>query len=255
MIKNKFLMALIIVLLCFFIILLINWAPSSSTLDNNIDKVKVDEEKVHSINHNKVFQEMFPNSQYPYGEFEAIDNNIIRMYRDDKNHYDDFSIENIIYDKFIESKNEYLVIIRKLNTSHQEGLYKVFMGIFDLETNTLISPVHDISSDQGDFGFFKGKEKTYIMFVGSTTYNGWEEYYGDLYDVTRNDWKNVLPKDNKFWENKRALISKDGLIIYKREIVGRDNGAVIPDYRFVYDYEMIWDELKSNFTIEKNKKI
>lgn len=234
MFKNKFLLASAIVLCCYLIITILNWGPSHNNgADNPYD-----------LSFENIIKEMFPDKEY-----EISEENRIRVYEENKEYYSDYSIEKIIYESFIEKNtNEYLVILRKLNTGHQEGLYKVILGVFDYNTNMLKSSVKEISSDQGDFGFFRSSDKTYVMFVGSTTYNGWEEYYGDLYDITSTQWKTIFPTEENFWESKKAIIGKDRLIMYKREIINKDTGGTIPDYKFMYYEEMIWD--KNNITFK-----
>lgn len=194
---------------------------------------------------NQMIEGMFPNKK-----IENLDLGRFKVY-EDESHFTEYEIEKLLYGKFVDSNQEVLVILKvpEEKTGHQGGFYNRIMAVFNLKTYERTSPVYEFSSDVGEMGLFEGKNKTYLMIVGSTTFQGYTEYKGNLFDINRDEWINVFPKEKNFWENRKAVISPDGLILFKR-VFERKGNELIPPSKFVFDKELLWDKQKETFLEE-----
>lgn len=167
-----------------------------------------------------------------------------------------YYIECIVFGNFTSKQTEFLIIVRRPVEviSHAEGFYSAYVGVFDATTHKLLTPVKHFTGDEGSTGLFKGKEHTYLFFAGNVTFQGWTDWNGGLYRITRNEWKLVWPSEENFWENKAIQIGQDRVVIYKRKITDTENSGIIPPYTFVIEQELLWDSQKEEFALQASTK-
>lgn len=232
--RKSFLFLILIV--CFYIIIIylvtfINFInKGSSTIDNQI-----------------IAEEMLPESDYDPKR------NIIYSKSNTEN-YQEYIIDRVVYGKFIESEDEYLVALKATgNLSHQGGFYNLLLGVFDLETNKLKSQILHLAADEGDLGFYEGKEgKTLVMFVGKTTYNGWTEYSTQMYESSSEAWLERFPLDISYLNEKKVVMDANSVLIFERIFLDNITGELIPPNKFIFVEELFWDKNSETFIPRTN---
>ncbi|KPU45423.1 hypothetical protein OXPF_06560 [Oxobacter pfennigii] len=167
-----------------------------------------------------------------------------------------YFIEGIIPGSFVnEGNDELLVIARRPSDelSHAEGFYNAYMAVFDNSSSKLVSEVKLFSVDEGSYRIFDSQGISYIFFAGSTTYQGWENWYGGLWQAGP-EWTMKWPKDIEnqeyydFWENRAVKIGTDDIEILERKVLPiKNNGQIIPDYTWEYSEKLLWDKQGRSF--------
>jgi hypothetical protein len=173
-----------------------------------------------------------------------------------KNYY----IESIIPGSFVNKDgDELLVVVRRPSgeLSHVEGFYNVYMAVFDNSSGKMISGVKLFSVDEGKYRIFDGQGISYIFFGGSTTYQGWSNWYGGLWQAG-SKWEMKWPKDGEnqeyydYWENRAVDMDTDVMKILQRKVLPlKYEGQVIPDYTWEYSESLLWDAESGSFKIYK----
>lgn len=186
-----------------------------------VQRENINKENPQQAMYKKMIYQMFPASEYQYespNTFVFDDKFSIKY----KLGYHKYYVQDIKYGRYTEKKDQILIILRAPDDvlCHSCGFYNVIAAVFDAETLELKSPVKQFMTDEGDFGFFDGNGKTYIMFSGISTYTGHSTASEDsgLYEVFEGEWHKVWPENNKFWEGNCAVIGMNRIYIYKFDI-------------------------------------
>jgi hypothetical protein len=183
------------------------------------------------IDQNYLLETMFHGLQFAWdGE----------VFRDGEGH--GYYIERIEEGDFINrSGEELLVIVRRPadELSHADGFYQAYAAVFDGSAQKCVSAVKKFSADEGRLGLFTGQEKSYLFFAGSTTYHGWTDWTGGLWQAGA-EWSQKWPVDKDFWEDKAVEIEATGLKVMQRKTVATPDKAV-PDYDWEYLYRLRWN--------------
>jgi hypothetical protein len=173
-----------------------------------------------------------------------------------KNYY----IESIIPGSFVNKDgDELLVVVRRPSDelSHAEGFYNAYMAVFDNSSSKIISEVKLFNVDDGKYRILDGQGISYIFFAGSTTYQGWSNWYGGLWQAG-SKWTMKWPKGAEdkeyydYWENRAVDMDTDVTKILERKVLPLKNqGQTIPDYTWEYSESLVWDAQNENFKIIK----
>lgn len=161
-----------------------------------------------------------------------------------------YCIESIIPGSFInKERNELLVAVYRPGVAHAEGLYHLYMAVFDNENGELLSEVMHFFADEGKYRLFESQGKAYVFFAGSVTYQGWTEWDGGLWEAG-STWKKKWPEVNEYWKDKAIEFDQHGLKVLKRELLPKkNNSGAIPDYLWEYAYSLYWDESDATFRV------
>lgn len=167
-----------------------------------------------------------------------------------------YYIENIIPGAFVnEGNDELLVVVRRPpeELSHVESFYNAYMAVFDNKSGSMVSEVKLFSVDEGGYHIFDSQVISYIFFAGSTTYQGWSNWYGGLWRAG-SKWTMKWPSDKEnqeyydYWENRAAEIDTDGIRILQRKVLPlKDQNQTIPDYTWEYSEKLLWDKESGSF--------
>lgn len=171
-----------------------------------------------------------------------------------KNYY----VESIIPGSFVNRDGEeLLVVVRRPSDelSHVEGFYNAYMGVFDNKSGNMISEVKLFSVDEGEYKFFESKGISYIFFSGSTTYQGYSNWYGGLWQVG-SKWTMKWPAASEnneyydFWQNRAVEVNNYGINILERKLLPKeDTNQTIPNYTFELSKKMYWDKEMGEFVV------
>jgi len=172
---------------------------------------------------------------------------------------ENYFIESIIPGSFVnEGNDELLVVVQRPSDelSHAEGFYNVYMAVFDNSSGKMVSDVKLFSAaDEGSYHIFDSQAISYIFFAGSSTYQGWSNWYGGLWQAGPK-WIMKWPEDMEkqeyrdFWENRAVEIGTDGIKILQRKVLPlKGKGQVMPDYIWEYSETLLWDKQSGSFKI------
>jgi hypothetical protein len=190
-----------------------------------------------------IVDQMFPGSKY------TIDNGMINFSTPIAANYQTLVLEQIRFGRFVEDKNEYLAILRAPDnvTVHAGGFYYRIGAVFDAETNKRKSQNKDFTADEGEISILKGNRKDYVLFLGSTTYQGYISPTGGAFDASDGVWVQTWPESNDYWEHRYAVFGNDRLILYKKVIDPVEYETTIPPFHFEPEKELIWDSQTEMF--------
>lgn len=171
---------------------------------------------------------------------------------------ENYYIESIIPGSFINKDNdELLVVVRRLSNeaSHVGGLYNAYMAVFDNLSGKIISEVKLFSVDEGNYHIFDSQGISYIFFAGNTTYQGWSNWYGGLWQVGLK-WTMKWPKEYEnqeyydYWENRAVEIGENDIKIFQRKVLPlKYKDQVMPDYTWEYVETLQWDKENGSFMV------
>ncbi len=150
-------------------------------------------------------------------------------------------VKGMIEGSFVVENNSENLVIIEINEglSHAEGFYQAYLAVLDESGRNFISPIKNFSSDEGEIALYRGKERTYVLFAGNTTFNGWTSWTGGLWEVGE-EWSQKWPEDNGFWEHQAVEINTNGLKVFERKI-NNTTDQLIPDYEWEYAYRLKWN--------------
>jgi hypothetical protein len=190
-----------------------------------------------------IVDQMFPQSKY------TIENGMIHFSTPIAANYQTLVLEQIIFGRFVEDKNEYFAILKAPDnvTVHAGGFYYRIGAVFDAETNKRKSQTKDFTADEGEISILKGKSKDYVLFLGSTTYQGYTSPTGGIYDARGGNWIQTWPESSDFWEHRYAVFGNDRLILYKKVLDSVEYETTIPPFHFEPEKELIWDSQAEMF--------
>lgn len=203
---------------------------------------KVDEISSEAIT-KSIVDQIFPDSKY------TIKDGRINFDSQIQANYQTLYLEQVRFGKFIDNNDEYLAVLRAPDdvTVHAGGLYYAVGAIFDGKTNAMKSPVHHFINDEGEISILNGKNQNYILFIGSTTYQGWREAQGMLYDLSKGQWEKAWPIQGDFWKDRYGVFGNNRLALYKRVIEPHNQESAVPPNHYELDTELIWDQNADTF--------
>jgi len=149
-----------------------------------------------------------------------------------------------------EDQDQIFVIVEVAEgLSHAEGFYQAYAGIVNNQGDILLSQVKQFSADEGQIAIFTGNQRSYILFAGNTTFNGWTGWTGGLWKAGKT-WTAIWPQSPDFWEHTAVEIEGESLKILKRKVQAKSD-QLIPDYSWEFAYYLDWDKNKENFVRRK----
>jgi hypothetical protein len=185
---------------------------------------------------------MFPGSKY------SIQDDVIYFSTQIPANYQTLFIEQIRYGSFMDDR-EYLVILRAPDnvTVHAGGLYYTIGAIFDAKTNKIESKLKDFVADEGEISILNGNNRDLILFLGSSTFQGYTTPVGSIYDASKGDWEQTWPEEPSFWNEAYAVFGNNRLILYKKVLEPVNGGTSAPLYHFEPEKELFWDSEAETF--------
>jgi hypothetical protein len=190
-----------------------------------------------------IVDQVFPGSRY------TLKDGMINFSSQIQANYQTLYLEQLSLGKFINNEDEYLAVLRAPEnvTVHAGGFYYAVCAVFDGKTNTIKSPVQHFINDEGEISILNGKNQNYVLFIGSTTYQGWKEAQGMLYDLSSGQWEKAWPTQNDFWKDRYGIFGNNRLALYKRVIEPHNQESAVPPNHFELDTELIWDRNADTF--------
>jgi hypothetical protein len=190
-----------------------------------------------------IVDQMFPGSTY------SIQNGMIDFSEPIAANYQTLYLEQIRFGRFVENKNEYVAILRAPEnvTVHAGGFYYTICAVFDAETNKIKSQNKDFTADEGEISILKGRNRDFVLLLGSTTYQGYTTPLGGIYDASKGYWEQTWPDDNDFWNERYAVFGNNRLILYKKIFEQVNYETSGPLYHFEPEKELIWDSREETF--------
>lgn len=210
--------------------------------DNNTRKENTENQlQENQLSEDKVLALMFPDRNFVQES---------KGFRDSEGKL--YIIRDIIEGSFIkEGRKEQLAIIEITEgLSHAEGFYQAYLAVFDENAKQFLSSIKNFSADEGQITIYSGNDKSYILFAGNSTFNGWTSWAGGLWEAGEN-WSLRWPQDIEFWEHHSVEVEIDGLRVYER-IIYPQEGQLIPEYEWKYSYYLLWDSETANFNRVNN---
>lgn len=190
-----------------------------------------------------IVDQIFPGSKY------SINDGMINFNTTIAANYQTLYIEQIRYGKFVGDKNEYFAILRAPEDVlvHAGGLYYTIGAVFDAETNKMVSKPKEFVSDEGEVSILKGNSRDLILFLGSSTYQGYISSLGGIFDPSNGNWVQTWPEGTDFWNERYAVFGNDRLVLYKKVIDASASESSAPLYHFEPEKELIWDSQAETF--------
>ncbi len=234
---------LLIMSVCFASVLILGFAKLDTHTGNDrqasAGATQTMQPAAFMINTDKIMKAMFPEEN-----FEKKG----RWYLTKTGGGQSYRIESIIPGTFIDKgRNELLAVVYRPGTAHAEGFYHLYMAVFDNERGSMLSETAHFFADHGSYKIFQSRDKDYVFFAGSVTYNGLTEWDGGLWEAGA-PWKKKWPETDEYWQNKAIEFDQYGLRVRKRKLLPKkDDGGVIPDYVWDYAYSLSWNEDEAVF--------
>lgn len=179
---------------------------------------------------------------YPGSTYSVKDGSIYFATQIDAN-YQTLYLEQIVYGKFIENHNEYLAVLRAPQEVllHAGGFYYAVAAVFDAQTNIMKSQLQTFKADEGELSIAEGKDRDYIIFMGSQTYQGWMMPLGGVYDAGKGYWEKIWPAKDSFWNDQYGVFGNNRLVLYQRVEEPHTYETTLPPSHFEPEGELIWD--------------
>lgn len=190
-----------------------------------------------------IVDQIFPGSEY------KIEDGMIYFSSQIEANYQTLYLEQMRFGKFVDSNDEYLAVLRAPEevTVHAGGFYYAVAAVFDGKTNKIKGPIQHFINDEGEISVLDGKQHDYILYLGSTTYQGWTEAQGMLYDLSGGQWEKAWPIKDDMWKDRYGVFGNNRLVLYKRVIEQHNQESAIPPNHFELDTELIWDSNAETF--------
>ncbi len=141
-----------------------------------------------------------------------------------------------------------LVVVESFGGAHSEGLHNHTFAVVDLGAGALVGSPLSFQADAGDYrlGFREGILS--VLYVGSTTYQGYESCYGGRWEWDGGDWRFLWPDEGtgyatdayyEQWQDRKAVIADpffpDYVQMYRRVTDGPSD-SVMPAWRWEMDW-------------------
>ena len=123
--------------------------------------------------------------------------------------------------------------------SHSQGMYRAKAAVFDMRGRAPVSSVMSFTADEGRFDLFFGKNLDYILFVGSSTFQGLTGWTGGLWRAGW-EWTRVWPEDMGFWKDAAVELDQGVLRVLTKKLVQKP-GEAAPIYTYEPAYILKWD--------------
>jgi len=137
---------------------------------------------------------------------------------------------------------ETLVVFKRdpAQLAHAQGFYNGYAAVFDKKL-ALLTPVLELTADEGHLELFRGKDVQFLFYAGSVTYQGWTEWNGGLWKAAKNaGWTRTWPGDPEFWTNRAVETGTDQIKVFERKLLSHEAGA-IPEYTWEYAFTLKWN--------------
>lgn len=229
---KRILIGLFIVFLLIIGLFIANYGPVASEIPQETFITINTEQLTKSI-----VNQMFPESKY------SIKDGIINFNTPIAATYQTLYLEQIKFGKFVEDRNEYFAVLRAPDnvTAHAGGFYYTIGAVFDAETNKIVSKSKDFTSDEGELNILKGHNRDLILFLGSSTFQGYMSPMGGIFEASNDDWGQMWPEGIDFWKDRYAVFGNDRIVLYKKVIESVGSEANAPQYHFEPEKELFWD--------------
>jgi hypothetical protein len=192
-----------------------------------------------TLSYRNVFGQMFPDIEFSPKDANSVVSETGETYY----------IEQIIYGRFVGRGPEFLAVVRRPpdELAHAQGFYNAYVGVFDAQEQTLLSPVNLFAADEGFINLFQGRTRTYVFFSGRVTFQGWTSWTGALFRATADRWTETWPRDARFWDNRAVQVGQDRLILYDVEVIPGEEVGAAPGYRFSISEQLFWNPVRETF--------
>lgn len=224
-----------------------SWQIEKKEKENKKVKPEILKES-EGLNYKDMLEQMFPTK-----EFDELKE---KYFEDNEGNI--FYIERVLEDSFIQpnEKNLLLIVRQESPLAHASGFYHAYLAIFDNKTKQVLTDTLALSAgDTGNINFFRANNgQVYILFNSTVTYQGWTDCGIELFFVKNHTFKKALWPIGGFGDS-CFKIKGDKITVLKREILGRRGESLIPDYRWVDDYNLYWNPQTAKFELKiKNWK-
>ena len=235
---KKIIIGLFVVFLLVIGLFIANFVPITREISQVPETTNNTEQLTKSI-----VDQMFPGSKYTIKEGRINFSTTI------ESHYQTLYLEKIRFGKFVEDRNEYFAVLRAPEDVlvHAGGLYYTIGAVFDAKTNKMVSKTKEFVSDEGEISILKGNNRDLILFLGSSTYQGYISPIGGIFDPSKGYWEEIWPEGTGFWNERYAVYGNDKLVLYKKvtDVTASESSA--PLYHFEPEKELIWDSQAETF--------
>jgi hypothetical protein len=235
------------------------YVVNKAAFDEAFDKIKAEKSNSKDL---ELLQMMFPNYEFiktddeiktynydSYLDFGVVPDNGIGSEQKSELPFR-YYIDRIEKGIFIEGIGEKsLIIARRDGVAHADGFYHAYVAVFDEQQMKLLSPVKHFMADEGKVSIFKGKNTPYVLFAGSTTYQGHSDFSGGLWKFDK-EWKQVWPEEEDFWNNNSILVGEDSISVLKMKKVTDPHS--LTDFELEFSHKLIWNAEKEVFEKQNN---
>ncbi len=143
--------------------------------------------------------------------------------------------------------NSVLIVIERLGKAHVVGWQNFVFAVCSLETGTLIGKPLDFGGDEADYLVTYQDGKVSVLYVSSTSGQGWENGYGSKWTWDGAAWQQVWPSAaygteaySTYWENQKGEIDhgeqRGSVEMYTRVITNRDTGFIGPEFTWEFSH-------------------
>lgn len=187
----------------------------------------------------------------------AIENTLEAVFstigeQEDETGYAPGSVEELAVDVIVpgaftkDGADEYLAVVKaEGDIAHAAGLYHAYMTVFDMGDGAAKSETAHFWADEGDYGIFEGKDRTYVFFTGAVVFQGDAQRKGGLYSIENGKWEKIWPSDESFWDEHMVDIRSTGLRVLKKRVISQE--GLIPEIAWDFDHFLGWSEEKGDF--------
>lgn len=227
---------LITFMLIMVLLLSINCMPSQKHMAKSNSEITLELTK-------SIVDQMFPGSKY------SIENGIIYFSSQIEANYQTLYLAELKFGNFVENENEYFAVLRAPDnaTCHAGGFNYLIGAVFDAKTNKIKSRNKDFISDEGEISVLNGKSRDYVLFLGSSTFQGYISPTGGAFYTSNGEWKQIWPESNEFWNDRYAVFGSNRLVLYKMVFENVNYETSGPPYHYEPEYELFWDSEAETF--------
>lgn len=152
-----------------------------------------------------------------------------------------------IYDGYFTDSGspELLVIFKLLKVPHAGGLDCSVAAVYDRETLDIISQ-KTFPYDECKFTILTDdKQKSYLLFIGSTSYQGNSQYTLGLWKPGKT-WDLLFPAGSSYMDNKRFDLKDNGVIWVSHPVYDTSGALPTPDIKWLHEYNLVWNKTMNN---------
>lgn len=200
----------------------------------------------------RILKKMFPDKNIIYQNGKFINETTTESEKPEIYYF-----EKVITGSFINpQKNERLIIIRhnKEDLSHAGVVSNIYLAVFSQNREKLLSGIQMIRADSCEYAAFKGRQLSYLLFIGVITTQGIPRWSVNLWKAGKPWTKKWVLKDAASpGESLPSGISDGGLKVFERVYEKKPNSdPAVPECKLEYRYTLVWDEKTERFIDRKN---